>query len=99
MVRVTFTDDAGNAESLTSAATAAVAPRPPLTASLPNSRFQSARHKGADDRAQVIVAFSMAVASLREDDALGVVDRRHGEQRETARGGRAGERLDILPGP
>ena len=31
-VRVSFTDDAGNAESLTSAATAAVAP-PPLTAS------------------------------------------------------------------
>lgn len=32
-VRVTFTDDAGNEESLTSTATAAVAPRPPLTAS------------------------------------------------------------------
>ena len=32
-VRVTFTDDANNQESLTSAATTAVAPRPPLTAS------------------------------------------------------------------
>ena len=32
-VRVTFTDDAGNQESLTSAATGTVAPRPPLTAS------------------------------------------------------------------
>ena len=32
-VRVTFTDDAGNAESLASAATEAVAPQPPLTAS------------------------------------------------------------------
>ena len=31
-VRVSFTDDANNEESLTSAATAAVAPRPPLTA-------------------------------------------------------------------
>ena len=33
-VRVTFTDDAGNEESLTSAATAAVAPRAPLTVRL-----------------------------------------------------------------
>ena len=32
-VRVSFTDDAENAETLTSAATGAVAPRPPLTAS------------------------------------------------------------------
>ena len=38
-VRVSFTDDAGNTESLTSAATDAVAslPRPPLTASLENA--------------------------------------------------------------
>ena len=38
-VRVSFTDDAGNAESLTSAATDAVAglPPPPLTASLENA--------------------------------------------------------------
>ncbi len=32
-VRVSFEDDAGNQESLTSTATEAVAPRPPLTAS------------------------------------------------------------------
>ena len=32
-VKVSFTDDAGNEEALTSAATTAVAPRPPLTAS------------------------------------------------------------------
>ena len=65
-VRVTFTDDAGNAESLTSAATVAVAARPTLRASLPDSRFQSARHKGADDRPQVIVAFSLPVASFEK---------------------------------
>ena len=66
-VKVTFTDDAGNEETLTSAATEAVAAKPaPLTASLPDSRFQSARHKGADDRPQVIVAFSMAVASFEK---------------------------------
>ena len=66
-VRVTFTDDRNNAEALTSIATAAVAAAPePLTASRPDSRFQSARHKGADDRPQVIVAFSMAVASFEK---------------------------------
>ena len=66
-VKVTFTDDRNNAETLTSIATAAVAAAPaPLTASLPDSRFQSARHKGADDRPQVIVAFSLPVASFEK---------------------------------
>ena len=66
-VRVSFTDDADNEETLTSEATAAVAAAPvPLTASRPDSRFQSARHKGADDRPQVIVAFSLPVASFEK---------------------------------
>ncbi len=66
-VRVTFTDDADNEETLTSEATAEVTAAPvPLTASRPDSRFQSARHKGADDRPQVIIAFSMAVASFEK---------------------------------
>ena len=66
-VRVTFTDDANNEENLTSEATAEVTAAPvPLTASRPDSRFQSARHKGADDRPQVIVAFSLAVASFEK---------------------------------
>jgi hypothetical protein len=66
-VRVTFTDDADNEETLTSEATAEVTAAPvPLTASLPDSRFQSARHKGADDRPQVIVAFSLPVASFEK---------------------------------
>ena len=66
-VRVTFTDDADNEETLTSEATAEVTAAPiPLTASRPDSRFQPARHKGADDRPQVIVAFSLAVASFEK---------------------------------
>ncbi len=65
-VRVTFTDDAGNAESLTSAATAAVAALPTLTATFPVSPYQSARHNGAGDRPQVIVAFSLPVASFEK---------------------------------
>ena len=66
-VRVTFTDDADNEETLTSEATAEVTAAPaPLTASRPDSRFQSARHNGAGDWPQVIVAFSMAVASFEK---------------------------------
>ena len=66
-VKVTFTDDRNNAETLTSEATVEVAAAPaPLTASVPDSRFQSARHNGADDRPQVIVAFSLPVASFEK---------------------------------
>ena len=66
-VRVTFTDDADNEETLTSETTAEVTAAPePLTASRPDSRFQSARHKGAGDRPQVIVAFSLPVASFEK---------------------------------
>ena len=66
-VRVTFTDDADNEETLTSEATAEVTAAPaPLTASRPDSRFQSARHNGADDRPQMIVAFSLPVASFEK---------------------------------
>ena len=65
-VRVTFTDDAGNDEALTSAATAAVAALPTLTATFPVSPYQSSRHNGAGDRPQVVVAFSLPVASFEK---------------------------------
>ena len=65
-VRVAFTDDEGNGESLTSAATGAVLPPAPLTATFPVSPYQSARHTGTDDRPQVIVAFSRPVASFKK---------------------------------
>ena len=64
-VQVRFTDDADNEETLTSAATGAVAARPAqLTATFPASPFQSSRHKGDDDRPQVIVAFNLPVQSF-----------------------------------
>ena len=66
-LKVTFNDDKGNNESLTSAATEAVAAAlPELTASLPHSGFQSSRHLGEGDRPQVIVAFSLPVASFEK---------------------------------
>ena len=62
---VSFSDDRGNDEALTSAATGAVAARPAqLTATFPASPFQSSRHKGDDDRPQVIVAFNLPVQSF-----------------------------------
>ena len=61
-VRVSFTDDASNREALTSYAVAASAP--PLTAEFPQSPYQSLSHKGADDRPQMIVEFSRAVAAF-----------------------------------
>ena len=64
-VRVSFRDDRGHDESLTSVATDAVAARPAqLTAIFPASPFQSSRHKGDDDRPQVIVAFNLPVQSF-----------------------------------
>ena len=64
-LRVSFSDDRGNDEALTSAATGAVAARPAqLTATFPASPFQSSRHKGDDDRPQVIVAFNLPVQSF-----------------------------------
>ena len=63
-VRLTFTDDAGHEESLTSYAAAVL--EQPLTADFPESPYQSQSHRGADDRPQVIVAFSRAVASIAE---------------------------------
>ena len=63
-VRVSFTDDAGHEELLTSYAVAVAMPAPPLTADFPQSPYQSLSHKGADDRPQVIVEFSRAVAAF-----------------------------------
>ena len=66
-VRVGFSDDRGNDEALTSAATGTVAVRhAQLTATFPASRFQSSRHKGDDDRPQVIVAFNLPVQSFNK---------------------------------
>ena len=55
LVRVSFTDDADNEETLTSAATSAVAPRPPLAVSLV---FPVASHHGASNVFAFDIRFS-----------------------------------------
>ena len=69
-VRVTFTDDGGTEETLTSAATAAVAALPPLTAAFENV---PAEHDG--DAFTIRVRFSEAPAvgfSVLRDEAFAV---------------------------
>ena len=83
-VRVTFTDDAGNAESLTSAATAAVAAAPsppsPLTASVHNTPTS---HDG-QSAFTFELRFSEEFGRLQLPDPAGPRlhgDRRNGEER------------------
>ena len=69
-VRATFTDDGGTTETATSASTAAVEAEPAtttaLSATFPASPYASKKHKGADDRPQVVVAFSEAVTGFEK---------------------------------
>ena len=89
-VRVDFTDDAGNRESLTSVATAAVAPRPePLTASFADV---PAEHDG-ETAFTFLVAFSedigLSARALR-DDAVTVTGGR------VTQGRRVDDRQDLF---
>ena len=66
-VQVTFTDDGHWSETLTSAATETVeatSTTTTLSASFPTSAYGSALHTGGDDRPQVVVEFSEAVAAF-----------------------------------
>ena len=84
-VRVSFTDDAGNAESLTSAATDAVAARPePLTASFENVPTE---HDGES-------AFTLTDGvqrSAQHDERPAVAGGRRGGVRRPGDVGRPGE--------
>ena len=62
-VRVSFTDDADNAETLVSQPTPAVAAEP-VAASYPASAYMSTQHSGPEDHPQVVVAFSRAVEAV-----------------------------------
>ena len=67
-VRVSFTDDAGNAESLTSAATDAVAARPvPLTASFEGMPAEHRGEGGFDFRVAFSEDIGISFKALRED--------------------------------
>ena len=67
-VRVGFTDDAGNAESLTSAATDAVAARPvPLTASFEGMPAEHRGEGGFDFRVAFSEDIGISFKALRED--------------------------------
>ena len=97
-VRVTFTDDAGNDESLTSAATVAVAPKPvPLTAS-----FQS---KPSTHDGQTAFTFELrfseevelSYVTLRDDDAFSVTDGEVTSARRLTQGSNIGWTITVTP--
>ena len=98
-VRVDFTDDAGNDETLTSAATVAVAPKPvPLTAS-----FQS---KPSTHDGQTAFTFELrfseevelSYVTLRDDDAFSVTDGEVTSARRLTQGSNIGWTITVTPG-
>ena len=95
-VRVSFTDDAGNQESLTSAATAAVAPRPPLTAS-----FQSkpSTHDGQTEfifELHFSEEFGISYQILR-DHAFTVTGGAVARARRLTQGSNTGWQITVTP--
>ncbi len=96
-VRVTFRDDANNQEELTSAATGAVAPRPPLTA-----RFESkpSSHDGQADfifELHFSEEFGISYLTLR-DHAFTVTGGTVTKAQRLTQGSNVGWRITVTPG-
>ena len=97
-VRVDFTDDAGNAESLTSVATDAVAPKPvPLTASFSNV---PAAHDGSAFTFELRFSeeVELSYVTLRDDDAFSVTDGGVTSARRLTQGSNIGWTITVTPG-
>ena len=98
-VKVSFTDDANNEESRTSAATATVAPQACADGDVPVQPIPVGPPQGRRRPAPGDRRIQLAGEVIHQCHAVGVVDQRHSKQHETAPRGWAGKRLDILPGP
>ena len=97
-VRVDFTDDAGNAESLTSVATDAVAPKPvPLTASFANV---PTAHDGSAFTFDLSFSeeVELSYVTLRDDDAFSVTDGGVTSARRLTQGSNIGWTITVTPG-
>ena len=95
-VRVTFNDDADNDESLTSAATAAVAPRPPLTVGLENA---ASGHNGTDAftfEIRFSEQFGISYRTLR-DHAFTVTGGEVTRAQRLTKGSNIGWRITVQP--
>ena len=95
-VRVSFSDDAGNAETLTSVATAAVAAATPLTASFENV---PETHNGSDDftfELRFSEEFAVGFATLR-DDAFEETNGAVAKAQRLTPGSNIGWRITVTP--
>ncbi len=95
-VRVSFSDDAGNGEALTSVATAAVAAATPLTASFENV---PETHNGSDDftfELRFSEEFAVGFATLR-DDAFEETNGAVAKAQRLTPGSNIGWRITVTP--
>ena len=96
-VRVDFTDDAGNDESLTSAATVAVAPKPvPLTASFQSKPSTHDGQTAFTFELRFSEEFGISYATLR-DHAFTVTDGRVTSARRLTQGSNIGWTITVTP--
>ena len=95
-VRVDFTDDAGNAESLTSVETVAVAPRPPLTASFAAKPSTHDGQTAFTFELRFSEEFGISYATLR-DHAFTVTDGRVTSARRLTQGSNIGWTITVTP--
>ena len=95
-VRVSFRDDANNEETVTSAATGAVAPRPPLTASF---QGQPSSHDGqADFTFELRFSEELPVSYLTlRDHAFTVTGGTVGKAQRLTQGSNIGWRITVTP--
>ena len=94
---MTFTDDLGNTESQTSAATTAVAPRPPLTASFAGKPSTHDGQTAFTFELRFSEEFAISYLTLR-DHAFTVTDGTVTGARRLTQGSNIGWTITVTPG-
>ena len=95
-VKVSFTDEAGNAESLTSAATVAVVPRPPLTASFQSKPSTHDGQTAFTFELHFSEEFGISYQTLR-DHAFTVTGGAVAKARRLTQGSNIGWQITVTP--
>ena len=95
-VRMSFTDDAGNRETLTSAATGAVMPRPPLTAGFESAPSSHDGQNAFTFRLQFSEEFPLSYKTLR-DHAFSVTGGQVTKAQRLAQGSNIGWKIHVEP--
>ena len=95
-VRVSFEDDAGNAESLTSVATTAVAPRPPLTATFAGRPSTHDGQTAFTFELRFSEEFGISYVTLR-DHAFSVAGGTVNKAKRMTQGSNIGWTITVMP--